>query len=73
MTIIARDGSSVTAGTVERVVIFRHGPNAGRIREITIKPLSPNEHAMTFIRNRAQLGGGWINKTHVAKINPRSW
>lgn len=73
MIMTARDGSSVEAGVVDDVRYFEHGPNVGRVYRITVKPLAPEGKIRYFIRNRSQLGGGWINKTHVASISPRSF
>jgi hypothetical protein len=73
MIINARDGSSVEAGVVDHVRYFESGPNRGRVFQITIKPLDDSQPKIKMIRNRSQLGGGWINKTHTATISTRSW
>jgi hypothetical protein len=59
-------------GIVQNVKHFESGPNRGRVSNITIEPLDGGP-AVRMIRNRSQLGGGWINKTHVASIAPRSY
>lgn len=73
MIITPRDDSNEEIkGIVDRVTYFESGPNRGRVWNITIKPVDGGR-SIRMIRNRPQLGGGWINKTHVAKISPRSF
>jgi hypothetical protein len=74
MIITPRSGEGdVIKGVVDHVRYFESGPNRGRAWQITIKPLDDSQPKIKMIRNRSQLGGGWINKTHVAKISPQSW
>jgi hypothetical protein len=72
MTITAKDGSEInTPAVVENVTYFETGPRAGRIWNVTVR--TDDGRTVRLIRNRSQLGGGWINKTHIAKISSRSW
>jgi len=72
MKIMSKDGSEIVEGIVEGYKIFQHGPNAGRMWNITVRPIGGG-HAHTFIRDRSQRHGGWINKTHYAAISQRSF